>query len=112
MCLFNLKSIFIKDHNHPHDHTAFDFRYGGCCVLERQPVGTSTFCAFFDRKANRTGSMVAFFVSLFLRGCGGEPLFDIPALVHYPEWWPTRVVAAGAGLILLPLVSRLSTYFK
>jgi high affinity choline transporter 7 len=68
--------------------------------------------ALFDKKANRTGSMVAFFVSLFLRGCGGEPLFDIPALVHYPEWWPTRVVAAGAGLILLPLVSRLATYFK
>jgi high affinity choline transporter 7 len=68
--------------------------------------------ALFDKKANRTGSMVAFFVSLFLRGCGGEPLFDIPALVHYPEWWPTRVVAAMAGLILLPLVSRLSTYFK
>jgi hypothetical protein len=56
--------------------------------------------------------MVAFFVSLFLRGCGGEPLFDIPALVHYPEWWPTRVVAAMAGLILLPLVSRLTIYFK
>lgn len=68
--------------------------------------------ALFDKKANRTGSMVAFFVSLFLRGCGGEPLFDIPALVHYPEWWPTRVVAAMAGLILLPLVSRLATYFK
>jgi high affinity choline transporter 7 len=68
--------------------------------------------ALFDKKANRTGSIVAFFVSLFLRGCGGEPLFDIPALVHYPEWWPTRVVAAMAGLILLPLVSRLATYFK
>jgi len=68
--------------------------------------------ALFDKKANRTGSMVAFFVSLFLRGCGGEPLFDIPALVHYPEWWPTRVVAAMAGLILLPLVSRLASYFK
>ncbi|MFM1962383.1 MAG: hypothetical protein RLZZ172_1228 [Bacteroidota bacterium] len=68
--------------------------------------------ALFDKKANRTGSMVAFFVSLFLRGCGGEPLFDIPALFHYPEWWPTRVVAAMAGLILLPLVSRLATYFK
>jgi high affinity choline transporter 7 len=68
--------------------------------------------ALFDKKANRTGSMVAFFVSLFLRGSGGEPLFDIPALVHYPEWWPTRVVAAMAGLILLPLVSRLASYFK
>jgi high affinity choline transporter 7 len=68
--------------------------------------------ALFDKKANRTGSMVAFFVSLFLRGCGGEPLFDIPALVHYPEWWPTRVVAAMAGLILLPLVSRLASNFK
>jgi hypothetical protein len=51
--------------------------------------------------------MVAFFVSLLLRSIGGEPLFGIPALVQLPDWWPTRVFAALAGLILLPLVSRL-----
>lgn len=62
--------------------------------------------ALFDKKSNRTGSIVAFIVSLFLRAAGGEPLFDIPALIDYPEWWPIRVVAALAGLILLPLVSR------
>jgi high affinity choline transporter 7 len=63
--------------------------------------------ALFDKKANRTGSMVAFFVSLFLRSVGGEPLFGIPALVQLPDWWPTRTFAALAGLILLPLVSRI-----
>jgi len=27
--------------------------------------------------------------------------------VHYPEWWPVRTVAALAGVVLLPLVSRI-----
>jgi len=62
--------------------------------------------ALFDKKANLTGSMVAFFVSLFLRAGGGEPLFNIPPLFQYPDWWPVRTGAAMAGLILLPLVSR------
>jgi hypothetical protein len=34
-------------------------------------------------------------------------LFGIPALFEYPEWWPVRTVAAAAGIILLPLVSRI-----
>ena len=63
--------------------------------------------ALFDKKANRIGSMVAFFVSLFMRAGAGEPLFNIPAFIHYPAWWPVRTIAAVAGLILLPLVSRL-----
>jgi len=37
---------------------------------------------------------------------GGEPLFGIPALIPYPEWWPFKTIAAGAGMILLPVVSR------
>lgn len=65
--------------------------------------------ALFDKKANRVGSIVAFCISLSLRASAGEPLFDIPAFVHYPEWWPVRTIAAVAGLILLPLVSRLIT---
>lgn len=64
-------------------------------------------CALFDKKANRTGSMVAFFVSLALRAGSGEPLFNIPAFIDYPEWWPVRTIAALAGVILLPLVSRM-----
>src|SRR5262252_1404937 len=63
--------------------------------------------AVFDSKANRTGSIVAFIVSLALRVGGGEPLLGIPALIAYPDTMPFRVVAAAAGLILLPLVSRI-----
>ena len=63
-------------------------------------------CALFDRKANRTGSIVAFSVSLFLRVGGGEPLLGLPAFMHYAETLPFRTVAALAGLVLLPLVSR------
>ena len=65
--------------------------------------------ALFDTRANRTGSMVAFAVSLVLRVGGGEPLLGVPALMHYPDNLPFRTIAAAAGLVLLPLVSRLTT---
>ncbi|MBI3783300.1 MAG: sodium:solute symporter family protein [Deltaproteobacteria bacterium] len=86
-------------------------------------------CALFDRRANRTGSMAAFAVSLSLRLGGGEPLFHLPPLIPYPEmlvtifrgeaanWYdaetggmlfPFRTVAALAGLFILPVVSRLT----
>jgi high affinity choline transporter 7 len=64
--------------------------------------------ALFDRKANVIGSAAAFSVSLVLRLGGGEPLFAIPALIPYPEWWPFKTIAAGAGMILLPAISRLT----
>jgi high affinity choline transporter 7 len=64
--------------------------------------------ALFDSKANVIGSMAAFAVSLVLRLGGGEPLFGMPELIPYPEWWPFKTVAAAAGLVLLPLVSRVT----
>ncbi|MFM8534801.1 MAG: sodium:solute symporter family protein [Acidimicrobiia bacterium] len=63
--------------------------------------------ALYDPKANLAGSVAAFSVSLVLRLGGGEPLFDIPALIPYPEWLPFKTVAAASGMVLLPLVSRL-----
>ncbi|MCU1382756.1 MAG: sodium:solute symporter, partial [Acidobacteria bacterium] len=62
--------------------------------------------ALFDTKANRTGSIAAFAVSLVLRVGGGEPLLGLPAWLPYPEAMPFRTIAALAGLVLLPLVSR------
>jgi high affinity choline transporter 7 len=62
--------------------------------------------ALFDSRANLIGSIAAFSVSLILRLGGGEPLFGIPMLLPYPEWLPFKTIAAGAGLMLLPLVSR------
>jgi high affinity choline transporter 7 len=83
--------------------------------------------ALFDRRANRTGSMAAFAVSLALRLGGGEPLFGLRPLLPYAAWiggvlpggagaWqdpatgalfvPYKTIAAVAGLIVLPLVSR------
>ncbi|MBI3838153.1 MAG: sodium:solute symporter family protein [Planctomycetia bacterium] len=85
--------------------------------------------ALFDPRANRTGSMVAFFVSLILRLGGGEPIFALPPTIPYVEifarvlpgatelWFdaaehatlfPVRTLAALAGLVLLPVVSRLT----
>jgi high affinity choline transporter 7 len=62
--------------------------------------------ALFDKKANRTGSIVAFAVSLVLRVGGGEPLLGLPALIAYPETVPFRTLAAAAGLVLIPVISR------
>jgi high affinity choline transporter 7 len=64
--------------------------------------------ALFDPRANRTGSMAAFIVSALLRLGGGEPLLGIPALLPYPAGFPFRTVAAAAGLLLLPVVSRVT----
>jgi high affinity choline transporter 7 len=64
--------------------------------------------ALFDTRANRSGSIVAFTVSLVLRIGGGEPLLGLPAFIPYPDTVPFRTVAAIAGLVLLPLVSRLT----
>ncbi len=86
-------------------------------------------CALFDPKANLTGSVVAFSVSLALRLGGGEPLFGVPPLIRYPEvfatvlpidpaaWYdtatgallfPYKTIAAATGMVLLPVVSRLT----
>lgn len=62
--------------------------------------------ALFDPKANRTGSIVAFAVSLVVRVGGGEPLLGIPQVFPYPDGLPFRTIAAIAGLVLLPLISR------
>jgi high affinity choline transporter 7 len=89
--------------------------------------------ALFDSKANRIGSMAAFAVSLVLRIGGGEPLLGIPHFISYPElfaglvpvtaadWYdpgtggmlfPFKALAAGAGMIVLPAVSRLSARWE
>ncbi len=84
-------------------------------------------CALFDQKANRVGSIVAFTVSLILRLGGGEPLLNLPAMIPYPEYFsailpgdprswydgatilfPFKTLAALAGLLLLPIISRLT----
>ncbi|HKX28419.1 MAG TPA: sodium:solute symporter family protein [Blastocatellia bacterium] len=81
--------------------------------------------ALFDPRVNRIGSITAFTVSLILRLGGGEPLFGLPPLIPYPElftanpagWYdavtgallfPYKTLAAATGMILLPVVSRLT----
>jgi high affinity choline transporter 7 len=85
--------------------------------------------ALFDPKVNLVGSIAAFAVSFLLRLGGGEPLLALPPLVRYPEllaeflpgdpasWYdaasgkmlfPFKLMAAGAGLVILPIVSRLT----
>jgi high affinity choline transporter 7 len=90
--------------------------------------------ALYDPKANRIGSMTAFAVSLLLRLGGGVGLetndgpIGFGALIPYPElfaawlsgspsdWYgargetlfPVKTLAAVVGLVLLPVVSRLT----
>lgn len=64
--------------------------------------------ALFDKRVNLTGSVAAFVVSFVLRVGGGEPLLGLPALIPYPEALPFKTLAALAGLVLLPLVSRMT----
>ena len=88
--------------------------------------------ALFDRRVNRAGSVAAFGVSLLLRLGGGEPLLGLPPLIPYPEifapvlpgnpgeWYdaatggllfPFKTLAAAVGLVLLPVVSRLTAHW-
>jgi high affinity choline transporter 7 len=85
--------------------------------------------AVFDPRANRTGSIAAFCVSLVLRLAAGEELLAVPRLIDYDAvlgrvlpadaglWFdpaadarlfPVRTFAALAGIVLLPVVSRLT----
>ena len=50
--------------------------------------------------------MAAFAVSLVLRVGGGEPLLGLPPFIHYPDTMPFKTIAALAGLVILPVVSR------
>jgi high affinity choline transporter 7 len=85
--------------------------------------------ALFDRRANRIGSVAAFAISLVLRLGGGEPLFGLRPWLPYPQWFsavlpgpagswydaasgallfPYKTLAAVVGLIVLPIVSRVT----
>lgn len=91
-------------------------------------------CALYDPKANRCGSIAAFLVSLVLRLGGGVAIetdavpLGFGAVIPYPElfarwlpgqpydWYgslgetrlPVRTLSALAGLLVLPIVSRLT----
>lgn len=83
--------------------------------------------ALYDARVNLAGSVVAFTVSLVLRLGGGEPLLGLPVLIDYPaifapllpgepaDWYdgvallfPFKTLAALTGVVLLPIVSRLT----
>jgi len=94
--------------------------------------------ALYDRKANLAGSLTAFFLSLLLRLGGGMSLetdagvIGYAAFIPYAEifagilpgsssdWYdsvgatkfPVRTFAMLAGLIIMPIVSRLTSAFR
>ncbi len=87
--------------------------------------------ALFDPKANLAGSVAAFAVALVLRLGGGEPTFDLDPFIPYPElfgplwggdpkaWYdgkvmlfPFKTLAFAVGMVLLPVVSRLTARWQ
>jgi high affinity choline transporter 7 len=92
-----------------------------------QTIGASR---SYDTRIGRPGKEIrtAFVVSLVQRLGGGEPILKLPTFISYPKWFtywltgnpsewydqgrampfPFRTRAALAGMVLLPLVSRLT----
>ena len=65
--------------------------------------------ALFDPAANRTGSMVAFGVSLILRLGGGEPVLGMPATIPYQELFaPILPGSASISTLLTGAAEQLS----
>jgi high affinity choline transporter 7 len=68
--------------------------------------------ALFDRKANTSGAMAGFAVSVFIRLGGGDATLGLPAFLPFPDWgdweFPFRTVAMVAGLLTALVVSRLT----
>jgi solute carrier family 5 (high affinity choline transporter), member 7 len=69
--------------------------------------------ALFDKRANATGALAGFAVSVFLRLGGGEPSLGLAAFLPYPEWdpagdiaFPFRTLSMLTGLVVAVVVSR------
>lgn len=72
----------------------------------------------FQDWVNTYGSFTAYFVGLFLRLGGGEPLINLPALIEYPlydeisgQLFPIRTFAMVMSMTTLIGVSQLTRYF-
>ena len=66
---------------------------------------------------NTYGSFTAYFIGLFLRLGGGEPLISLPALIKYPlydenlgQMFPIRTFAMIISLTTLIAISQLTRY--
>ena len=69
--------------------------------------------ALFDRRANRSGALAGFAVSVLIRLGGGSETLGIPAFIHYPQWgdgaaFPFRSLAMVSGFVVSVLVSRIT----
>jgi high affinity choline transporter 7 len=69
--------------------------------------------ALFDRRANRTGALAGFSMSVLLRLLSGDTTLGIPALLSWPVLtegteFPFRTVCMLAGLLTAFVVSRVT----
>lgn len=67
--------------------------------------------ALFDPRANRSGALAGFAVSVFLRLGGGDATLGLPAFLPYPDWgdagqFPFRTLSMASGLVVALLVAR------
>ncbi|KAK2720359.1 high-affinity choline transporter 1-like [Artemia franciscana] len=70
----------------------------------------------FKRYCNTYGSLASYIIGLLVRLSGGEPLMNMPAIIHYPGWngeeqlFPFRTLAMILSLISLAAFTQLSKW--
>ena len=76
------------------------------------------FCVVYVKNTNTYGSMAAYWIGIFMRLTGGEPLFHLPALIKYPLYdeannlqkFPFRTMSMLISFFLIIAVSYLTKY--
>jgi high affinity choline transporter 7 len=76
------------------------------------------FCVVYLERTNTYGSLVAYWVGILLRLSGGEPLFNLPALIKFPMYdeetmtqrFPFRTMSMLLSFVLNIGISFLTNY--
>jgi high affinity choline transporter 7 len=76
------------------------------------------FCVVYVSNTNTYGSLVAYWIGIFLRLSGGEPLFNLPALIKFPMFdeenqtqrFPFRTMSMLLSFVLNIGISNLTKW--
>jgi Na+/proline symporter len=71
-------------------------------------LATATMTATWVDAGYLLGTAEGVYRSSLASGLQGGVCFGIPSILDYPSWMPFKTVAAATGVVLLPLVSRLT----
>jgi high affinity choline transporter 7 len=76
------------------------------------------FCVVYVENTNTYGSLIAYWVGIFLRLSGGEPMFNLPAVIKFPLYdeenmtqrFPFRTISMLISFVLNIGISNLTKY--